>query len=77
MSRRKSRRQGQNRLQNDLQNPLQNQVNRGRASIPVKATVFSYKGSDLLLLASNNHRRADARPHLLREGQIIYIRRRL
>ena len=77
MSQRKSKKQRQNRLQNGLQNPLQNQVNREDAQGPVKAALFANKGSDLLLLCSNNHRRAAARPQLLREGQIVYIMRRL
>ena len=47
------------------------------ATPPVKGALSANKGSDLLLLGSNNHRRAAARPQLLHDGQIIYLRRRI
>ena len=47
------------------------------ATLPVKGAFSANKGSDLLLLCSNNHRRAVARPQLLHDGQIIYLRRRI
>ena len=82
MSRKRSKKSLQNRLQNGLQNPLQNQVNREDALLPVKAALSANKGSDLLLLGSNNldaagghpQRQLDSVPQLLREGQIIRLR---
>ena len=47
------------------------------ATLPVKGAFSANKGSDLLLLCSNNRRRATARPQLLHDGQIIYLRRRI
>lgn len=47
------------------------------ATLPVKGAFSANKGSDLLLHCSNNHRRAVARPQLLHDGQIIYLRRRI
>lgn len=82
MGRKRSKKRLQNRLQNGLQNPLQNQVNREDAQGPVKAALFANKGSDLLLLGSNNldaaggqpRRQLDSAPQLLREGQIVRLR---
>lgn len=47
------------------------------ATLPVKGAFSANKGSDLLLLCSNNRRSAVARPQLLHDGQIIYLRRRI
>ena len=43
-------------------------------SSPVKAALSANKGSDLLLLCSNN--RHVARPQLLRDGDTVYLRRK-
>ena len=69
------------RIPDGLQNPLQNQVNRDDALLPVKAALSVNKGSDLLLLGSNNldaaggqpQRQLDNVPQLLHEGQIIRL----
>lgn len=44
------------------------------ATTPVNRAVSANKGSDLLLFASNNIAIATARPQLLRDGQVVYLR---
>ena len=66
-----------NPTKNCLKNAVKNRSDKKTASPPEKGAFSANKGSDLLLLCSNNHRRAVARPQLLHDGQIIYLRRRI
>ncbi|MBR3279243.1 MAG: hypothetical protein IKG01_10170 [Lachnospiraceae bacterium] len=44
------------------------------ATAPVNRAVSANNGSDLLLFASNNKAISAARPQLLRDGQVVYLR---
>ena len=68
-----------NKIKNGHQNHSQNRGQKFHckevaATAPVKRAIPANKGSDLLLFASNNKPVAAARPQLLRDGQVVYLR---
>ena len=76
-----------NPTKNAMKNGTKNRSHKKSATFPVNRAVSANKGSDLLLLCSNNlnaagsqprrdtNHRKEVSPRLLREGQIVYLRK--